>query len=96
MPYPSPITYPSSITFPGFGSGSGRQVALGSEIVLGDTDAYGVRWSLTTFEGWDGSPSPTLELVQRLRGHGATGSESFLTPRVTAYEVSRRQQSLAP
>lgn len=83
MPYPSPITYPSPAIFPGFGSGNGgRQVALGNDIVLGDTDGFGVRWSLTEFEGWDGSPSPTLELSQRLRGHGATGSESFLTPRV--------------
>lgn len=83
MPYPSPVTYPSPTLFPGFRPGQeGLQVALNPDFLLGATDAYGVRWSLTTFDGWDGSTSPTLELSQRARGHGATGSESFLTPRV--------------
>ena len=83
MPYPSPITYPSPSLYPGFASGvDGLQVALSPDFILGDTDAYGVRWSLTTFDGWDGSPSPTLQLTQRARGHGATGSESFMTARV--------------
>ena len=83
MPYPSPVTYPSPTLFPGFRSGQeGLQVALNADFILGATDAYGVRWSLTTFDGWDGSPSPTLELMQRARGHGATGSESFMTPRI--------------
>jgi hypothetical protein len=82
MPYPSPVTYPSPSTYPGFSDGSsGRQVALNSDFILGQTDSFGVRWSLTTLEGWDGSPSPTLDLTQRARGHGATESESFLTPR---------------
>lgn len=80
MPYPSPVTYPSPTLYPGFGN-SGRRVALG-DLVLGDTDAYGVRWSLTKFDGWKGSPTPTLELDQRARSHGATASESFLTPRI--------------
>lgn len=84
MPYPSPVTYPSPTLYPGFNSvsGRGRLVALNKDIVLGDTDASGVRWSLTTFDGWDGSPSPTLSLTQRARGHGATSSESFLRPRI--------------
>ena len=63
MPYPSPITYPSPSLFPGFDTGAvGRLVALTPDLILGLTDALGVRWSLTTFEGWDGSPSPTLTL----------------------------------
>jgi len=83
MPYPSPVTYPSPSIYPGFADGGGgRQVALNPDFILGQTDAYGVRWSLTTLEGWDGSPSPTLDLTQRARGHGATESESFLTPRI--------------
>lgn len=83
MPYPSPVTYPSPSLYPGFSDGSGgRQVALNSTFILGQTDAYGVRWSLTTLDGYDGSPSPTLQLTQRARGHGATESESFLTARV--------------
>ncbi len=82
MPYPSPISYPSASLYPGFLSGeNGRQVGLGSALVLGGTDEFGVRWSLTKFEGWSGSPGPTLNLTQRARGHGATGSESYLTPR---------------
>lgn len=83
MPYPSPIVYPSPSLYPGFSDGSsGRQVALNSTFILGQTDAYGVRWSLTTLDGWDGSPSPTLQLTQRARGHGSTESESFLTSRI--------------
>ena len=83
MPYPSPVTYPSPGLFPGFADGGrGRMVALNPSFILGDTDEFGVRWSLTTMEGWDGSPSPTLELRQRARGHGATESESYLTPRI--------------
>lgn len=83
MPYPSPITYPSPTLYPGFAAGGeGRQVALNSDFILGQTDAFGVRWSLTTLDGYDGSPSPTLNLTQRARGHGATGSESFLTARI--------------
>jgi len=83
MPYPSPITYPGPSLYPGFSMGlEGRLVALNPDFILGLTDAFGVRWSLVTFDGWDGSPSPTLNLTQRARGHGATGSESFLTPRI--------------
>lgn len=83
MPYPSPVTYPSPSLYPGFThDGVGRQVALNPSFILGDTDEFGVRWSLTKFDGWDGSPSPTLDMEQRARGHGATDSESFLTPRI--------------
>jgi hypothetical protein len=83
MPYPSLITYPSPSLYPGFGDiTDGRLVALGSGPVLGATDEFGVRWSLTVFDGWRGSPNPTLNLEQRARDHGATDSESFLTPRI--------------
>lgn len=83
MPYPSPVTYPSSTLYPGFGTGlEGRQVALNPDFVLGQTDAFGVRWSLVTFDGYDGSPSPTLDTTQRARGHGSTESESFMTERI--------------
>jgi hypothetical protein len=50
--------------------------------VLGATDPQGVRWTLNTFDGWPGSPSSTLQLSQRARGHGATASEPFLQPRI--------------
>lgn len=56
-------------------------VAIG-DLILGATDEFGVKWTVPVFEGWDGSPSPTLALTQRARGHGATASESFLTARV--------------
>jgi hypothetical protein len=55
-------------------------VAVG-DLVLGAVDEYGNKWTVPTFEGWDGSPSPTLQLTQRAGAHGATASESFLTPR---------------
>lgn len=83
MPYPSPVLYPSPSLYPGFADGvGGRLVALSPDFILGETDAFGVRWSLTDFEGWDGSPAPTLDMEQRGRGHGATDSESFLTERI--------------
>jgi hypothetical protein len=83
MPYPSPITYPSPSLYPGFTLGNaGWLIALGDALVLGTTDEFGVRWSITNdFEGWHGSPTPTLELTQRARAHGSTGSESFMTSR---------------
>lgn len=83
MPYPSPITYPSPTLYPGFyGQGECEMlVALGDDVILGATDDRGVKFTVPTFDGWDGSPAPTLTLTQRGRGHGATGSESFLTPR---------------
>lgn len=86
MPYPSPITYPSSSLYPGFGASDKQLAALGDGPVLGATDEHGVRWSLTKFDGWKGSPSPTLQLSQRARGHGATASESFLTARIMTLE----------
>lgn len=86
MPYPSPITYPSPSLYPGFTAPAERLAALGDGPVLGAEDEYGVRWSLTNFEGWRGSPNPTLDLTQRARDHGATDSESFLTPRVMVLE----------
>lgn len=79
MPYPSPVTYPSTLLYPGV-DGSISLVALGS-LVLGVVDGNGCRWVLKEFEGWSGSPAPTLDLTQRARGHGATANEPFLTPR---------------
>jgi hypothetical protein len=81
MPYPSPVTYPSPSLYPGFTNTEGRKVALG-DLVLGDTDPYGVRWSLTKFDGWRGTPGTTLELKQRARADGATTTEPFVPARV--------------
>jgi hypothetical protein len=79
MPYPSPVTYPSPSLYPGTaGVGCELMVALG-DLVLGELDGYGVRWTVSKFDGW-GSTAPTLQLAQRARGHGATASESFLNP----------------
>ena len=82
MPYPSPLTFPSAFLFPGTvaPAGKGDPVALGP-ITLNTTDEFGVQWILEKFEGWD-SPASTLSLTRRARGHGATGSEPFLQPRV--------------
>ncbi|URC18057.1 minor tail protein [Arthrobacter phage Cole] len=83
MPYPSPITYPSGLLFPGAASrGFPIRVGIG-ELVLNNIEADGTEWTINPdgFEGWEGSPAPTLKLEQRARGHGATESESFLTPR---------------
>lgn len=94
MPYPSPVTYPSSSLYPGFGSSdSERLISLG-DLVLGAVDAFGVEWTIAKFDGWTGSPSPTLKLTQRARGHGATASESFLTQRVMTIEGLVKAPSL--
>lgn len=85
MPYPSPITYPSPSLYPGFGGGESElMIALG-DLVLGALDEFGVRWTVSKFDGW-GSTAPTLELSQRARGHGATASESFYTARTMNIE----------
>lgn len=95
MPYPSPVTYPSPSLYPGFASAdSGRLVSIG-DLVLGAMDGYGVEWTIGKLDGWPGSPSSTLRLTQRARGHGATGSESFLTPRVMTIEGMIKAPSLA-
>lgn len=80
MPYPSPITYPSPSLYPGFFSDEGMLVSVGG-LILGATDEFGVTWTVEKFDGWTGSPAPTLELTQRARAHGATASESFMRPR---------------
>jgi hypothetical protein len=59
-------------------------IALG-DLVLGALDGFGVRWTVSKFDGW-GSTAPTLELSQRARGHGATASESFYTARIMTIE----------
>lgn len=85
MPYPSPVTYPSPSLYPGFGGGESElMIALG-DLVLGALDEFGVRWTVSKFDGW-GSTAPTLELSQRARGHGATASESFYTARIMTIE----------
>ena len=87
MPYPSPVTYPSPSLYPSFDSGdAGRRLISIGDLVLGQYDAAGVKWSLNKFDGWDGSPASTVELAQKARGHGATASEPFLTPRYMTAE----------
>jgi hypothetical protein len=82
VPYPSPTTYPSNFLYPGTSRSHklGDPVALG-DIVLNAVDDFGVHWILESFDGWD-SPGSTVSLTQRARGHGATASEPFFTPRV--------------
>lgn len=55
-------------------------------IVFGTTDSDGVRWRIDKdgFDGWDGSPAPTLDVMQKVRGHGALAGESFFTARYMA------------
>lgn len=53
-------------------------------VTLGATDADGVQWRLIEFEGWEGSPSPTLDVVQNPRQDWASAGESFLTARYMA------------
>ena len=81
MPYPSPVLYPSPSLYPGFDTGSsGRLISLG-DLVLGYRDPRGVKWSVNTFDGWDGSPASTAQFSQRARGHGSTTTEGFLASR---------------
>ena len=95
MPYPSPITYPSPSLYPGFDTGAaGRLISLGG-LVLGQYDGRGVKWSVNKFDGWDGSPASTTEFTQRARGHGATTSQGFLTPRFLTIEGKITAPSLA-
>lgn len=77
MPYPSPTTYPSEFLYPGTDSGGamGDPVALG-DLTLNAVDADGVVWVLEGFN-WEDSAASTVEITQRGRGHGATGSEGF-------------------
>lgn len=86
MPYPSPITYPSPTLYPGFTTSfGGRQIAFG-DFVLGNTDPFGVSWSITKFDGWRGDTGSTLQLTQRARGRGSTASEPFQKDRVMVVE----------
>jgi hypothetical protein len=86
MPYPSPITYPSPSLYPGFaGDGECELMIALADLVLGAPDGFGARWTISKFDGW-GSTAPTLQLSQRARGHGATASESFYTPRIMTIE----------
>jgi hypothetical protein len=95
MPYPSPITYPSPSLYPGFDTGTaGRLISLGG-LVLGQYDGRGVKWSVNKFDGWDGSPASTTEFTQRARGHGATTSQGFLTPRFLTIEGKITAPTLA-
>ena len=82
MPYPSPVTYPSPSLYPSLTSSDTDPTWIGiGNLVLGSIDVYGVRFTIEKFDGW-GSPSSSLNLTQRARGHGATGSEPFLHPKV--------------
>lgn len=96
MPYPSPATYPSALTFPGVGArgdGFKIKVAVGN-LVLNNIEPDGTAWTINPdgFEGWSGSPASTLELTKRARGHGATGSEPFMTHRTMS--ISGKVKSL--
>lgn len=97
MPYPSPITYPSALLFPGSGvaDGFGIKVAVG-DLILNHVEDDGTAWTVNTdgLDGWEGSPSGTLQLTQRGRGHGATDSESFLTGRTVS--VAGKVKAPAP
>ncbi len=84
MPYPGPLLYPSGLLFPGTAAPEGQgasPVALGN-LVLNRVDEEGTVWALEDFDGWLGSAGSTLELAQRTRANGATGTEPFLKPRV--------------
>lgn len=95
MPYPSPITYPSPSLYPGFSTGTaGRLISLGG-LVLGQRDERNVKWSVNKFDGWDGSTASTTEFNQRARGHGATTTEGFYTPRFLTIEGNITAPSLA-
>lgn len=86
MPFPSPVTYPSPSLYPDFFSVEDGQIVAIGDLVLGEVDPFGVRWTVKKFDGWTGSPNSTLVLSQRARGHGATGSEPFMTPRIMTIE----------
>lgn len=84
MPYPGPLLYPSGLLYPGTTAPEGQgssPVALG-DLVLNLVDGDGTVWALEDFQGWGGSPGSTLELTQRARDHGATGSEPFFESKV--------------
>jgi hypothetical protein len=51
--------------------------------VLNNIEADGTAWTINPdgLDGWEGAAASTLTLEQRARGHGATGSEPFLTHR---------------
>lgn len=55
-------------------------------IIFGATDSDGVRWKIAKegFDGWEGSPSPTLDVIQNPRGDSGWAGESFFTPRYMA------------
>lgn len=58
-----------------------NSIALGSLTFGGTLDSNGVLWWVEQVQGW-GSPTGTLTVTQKPRGHGGWRSESFLTPRV--------------
>jgi hypothetical protein len=59
-------------------------VSLGG-FVLGDTDEFGVRWTVSKFDGW-GSPASTVSFTNRARGHGSTSSDPFYGSRFMTIE----------
>jgi hypothetical protein len=63
------------------------------DLVLGDYDADGVKWSINDFDGWEGSPASTIEFEQRARDHGSTASEPFMTTRYMTIEGKIRAPS---
>lgn len=88
MPNPSPITYPA-----GFLTAKGSSpVALG-DLVLNTIDADGTTWALEEFPEWEGSAASTLEVAQRARGHGGTGSEPFYESKTLTMEGKIRAKT---
>jgi hypothetical protein len=86
MSFPSPIVYPDSTLYPDFAAPAteGRKISLGG-FVLGDTDGFGIGWTITKFDGW-GSPQSTVNFTTRGRGHGATSTDPYHFPRFMTIE----------
>jgi hypothetical protein len=86
MNFPQPIVYPDSTLYPDFGQPvtEGRKISLGG-FVLGSVDGFGVGWTITKFDGW-GSPQSNVNFTTRGRGHGATSTDPYHSPRFMTIE----------
>lgn len=56
-------------------------LTIGS-LVLNTTDANGTLWKVLDVDGWDGTTTPTLQMAQKPRQHGAVAGDSFSSGRV--------------
>lgn len=82
MPFPALDLYPSDVLFPsGEAAVVDGLVATLNGMVLNGTDSYGVEWSTSMIDGWDGSPASTIALTQKTRAPGAWVGPRQLTPR---------------